>query len=73
MTSKEWFKYFTENLKKERIDWQLEAVLDPVRDKKMIRSLQAWQLGETSDGSHLIQAARKYAERRNDPDYLQAI
>jgi hypothetical protein len=37
------------------------------------RSLQAWQLGETSDGSHLRAAAARYAERVGDPDYLTAV
>jgi hypothetical protein len=35
--------------------------------------MKAWQLGETSDGSHLLRAARKYAARFNDPEYVDAI
>jgi hypothetical protein len=37
------------------------------------RSLQAWQLGETSDGRHLRAAAARHAERIGEPDYLPAI
>jgi len=37
------------------------------------RSLQAWQLGESSDGCHLRAAAARYAEQVNDPDYAVAI
>ncbi len=36
-------------------------------------SLQAWQLGETSDGRHLRAAAARYAKRVGDPDYPPAV
>src|SRR5207248_526695 len=37
------------------------------------RSLQGWQLGETSDGRHLRAAAVRYAERVGDPDYPPVV
>jgi hypothetical protein len=37
------------------------------------RSLQAWQLGETSDGRHLRAAAVRYAQQVGDPDYVPAV
>jgi hypothetical protein len=37
------------------------------------RSLQGWQLGETSDGRHLRAAAARYAARVGDRDCLAAI
>jgi len=73
LTSREWHDHFRENLKEHRVDWQLPAVLDPIENRNLIGSLQAWQRGETSDGSHLLRAARKYAEQFDDPDYLHAI
>ena len=73
MTSGEWKRHFRDNLEKRRVDWQQVACLDASRDRKTIRSLQAWQRGETSDGSHLFRAAEKYARRIDDPAYLEAI
>ena len=37
------------------------------------RFLQAWQLGETSNGSHLQAAADRYPARADDPDYPSVI
>jgi hypothetical protein len=37
------------------------------------RSLQAWQLGETSDGRHLRDAAARYAEQMDDPEYPPVV
>ncbi|MEM9481772.1 MAG: ferritin-like domain-containing protein, partial [Verrucomicrobiota bacterium] len=73
MTSRDWYLYFTENLKEQRINWGLTPILDRKKDRKLVRSLQAWQKGETSDGRHLLRAAGKYAKKRQDPDYLSAI
>ena len=36
-------------------------------------ALQAWQLGETSEGKHLIKATEKYAHKIADPQYVDAI
>lgn len=72
-SSREWRNHFLESLKEQRVDWQLPSALNVNRDRKLVRSLQAWQRGETSDGSHLLRAAAKYAKRQNDPDYLEAI
>ncbi|MEZ4702523.1 MAG: ferritin-like domain-containing protein [Rhodothermales bacterium] len=73
LSSQVWVNHFRENLKETRINWRLPAILDTTWDKKLIRSLQAWQRGETSDGAHLLRAARAYAERVDDPDYVTAI
>ena len=35
-------------------------------------SLRGWQLGETSDGAHLLAAARVYAEQIGDPAFPDA-
>lgn len=39
----------------------------------MAGSLPAWQLGETSDGSHLRAAARQYALEHDDMAFLSAV
>jgi len=45
---------------------------EPVR-AALAGSLPAWQLGETSDGSHLRKAARQYALTQSDPKFLEAV
>jgi hypothetical protein len=72
-TSSDWVSHFGENLKKERIDWQTEINLKPAERNAILKSLQAWQLGETSDGSHLLKAARRYADKTHDMIYPLAV
>ena len=36
-------------------------------------SLRGWQLGETSDGKHLLAAARQYATEVGDPYFLDVV
>ncbi|MDQ1142276.1 ferritin-like domain-containing protein [Pedobacter agri] len=68
-----WKKYFTRNASVKRIDWQLKPQLTKFEKSKIIKSLQAWQLGETSEGEHLLQAAKKYALKTNDNEYPDAV
>lgn len=72
-TSKEWIEHFTENATQQRVNWNLSPVITQEEINGILASLQAWQLGETSDGAHLIQASTKYANRINDPDYVHAV
>lgn len=72
-TSQNWIAYYKNNLQIQRIDWSLQPTITEQEKNKILPSLQAWQLGETSDGSHLLAAARKYAARINDPDYPTAV
>jgi hypothetical protein len=72
-TSKEWIEYFSLNLIKQRIDWSLQPCISVSEKENIISSLKAWQLGETSDGKNLIAATKKYAEKFNDYEYLEAI
>lgn len=72
-TSREWINYFKENQIKKRIDWTLSPEISSTERVKIIRSLQAWQLGETSDGANLIRASQSYAAQIKDDDYLDAV
>lgn len=72
-TSHQWVTYFKQNLQKQRIDWNIKPSITPQECRNIIRSLQAWQLGETSDGSQLIKVATNYAEQIGDNHYLNAI
>lgn len=72
-TSRYWKDYFDQNLKKERIDWSISPTLTLTEKQEILASLQAWQLGETSEGTNLINAATKHAKKLNDAHYTDAI
>jgi len=72
-TSKFWVNHFRENLKKKRIDWNNKPAITKEEKDNILYSLEAWQLGETSDGKHLLAAAHKYAKKIDDPEYVEAI
>ncbi|MDH7462732.1 ferritin-like domain-containing protein [Chitinophagaceae bacterium 26-R-25] len=73
MNSKEWIAHFRQNATQYRVDWSLEPNITEKQIRSIIYSLQAWQLGETSDGSNLLRASTKYAHSINDPDYIEAV
>lgn len=72
-TSAYWHQHFANNLKTERINWSLQPKLTDKEKQTILKSLQAWQLGETSDGKHLIAASAIYAQTFHDPEFLTAI
>lgn len=68
-----WKEHFKENLRIKRVDWTQQPTITDQEKAQILYSLKAWQLGETSDGRHLLAAAAKYAERTDDPEYVEAI
>jgi hypothetical protein len=72
-TSQQWHEHFTSNLKHQRVDWSTPPCMTELEKTQLIPSLQAWQLGETSDGAHLIKAATNYAHKINDLHYIDAV
>ena len=72
-TSAYWIAHFKANSLKMRINWEITPAITPTETCTILSGLQAWQLGETSDGKHLITASEKYAIKTNDPGYLEAI
>src|SRR4051794_20092422 len=69
-TSIEWLAYFRANLAADpKVPWDRGAGVTPGELRAIARSLQAWQLGETSEGRHLRAAAARYAEAEGDPDF----
>ena len=72
-TSKFWVDHFTTNLKKKRINWSQKPAISDTDRESVLYSLKAWQLGETSEGAHLLEATRVYAEKIKDVDYLPAM
>jgi len=73
-SSAEWVAYFRANDRRDRpIPWQFGAAVVPEELQRIARSLQAWQLGETSDGHRLRFAAARFAAQTGDPEYRFAI
>lgn len=72
-TSAEWISYFNVNLQQKRIDWSQLPTITDAELKPVLKSLQAWQLGETSEGKNLIRASTKYAAKNNDALYVDAV
>lgn len=73
-SSQEWLAYFRVNRATCRpILWEKGMDTTMAEVQVIARSLQAWQLGETSDGNHLRAAAAKYAKNTNDPTYADVI
>jgi len=72
-TSREWYEYFQINALAKRIDWTLHPTITSSEKQEILPSLQAWQLGETSDGANLIYASTKYAQKTKDLFYPNAV
>ncbi len=73
-SSAQWCDYFRGNTHVGReIPWEDALGITPGELAAIAPSLRAWQLGETSDGAHLLSAARKYAEQVGDPEFVTAI
>jgi hypothetical protein len=73
-SSAEWVAYFRANAERLlEIPWDSGAGVTPAELARIADSLRAWQLGETSDGRHLLAAAANYAAKVGDPGFLDAI
>lgn len=72
-SSKKWMEHYRANACEQRVDWNMPPAITPAESAAILTSLQAWQLGETSDGAHLLRAAGIYASKIGDPDYVQAV
>jgi hypothetical protein len=73
ITSNEWIAYFQKNLQARRINWNQLPRLTVAESATILSSLQAWQLGETSDGSHLLKATSRHAKKTGDAGYILAM
>jgi hypothetical protein len=72
--SARWTAYFRVNARDRlTVPWEAGAGATPEELAAIAGSLRAWQLGESSDGAHLLAAAQSYAGRVNDPEFLEAI
>lgn len=72
-TSAYWERHFRTNLSIQRVDWATGPAITTEEKKSVLYSLKAWQLGETSDGHHLLAAAHRHAVRIGDDHYVAAV
>lgn len=71
-TTAEWHVHFERNhATLLPIPWHRGAEIDAAERAAIARSIRAFQLGESSDGAHLLRYAREDGERRGDALYLE--
>ena len=68
-----WYHHFKNNIKIQRVNWLQVPQITTKEQSTVLRSLQAWQLGETSEGNNLLRASQIYANKINDPHYVDAV
>ncbi len=72
-TSLEWCAYYAANAVAANVPWTSTVRLTDDERRAIARSVQEFQLGESSEGRHLHSAARAYAARTGDHAYVSAI
>ena len=73
-SSAEWCSWFRANeASLLDVPWTLGAGIAADERDAIASSIQEFQLGESSEGRHLIDCARVHAERIGDPEYVAAI
>ena len=73
-TSEQWYIYYKANAQFQlEIPWERGAEITEEERDTIAKSLAAWQLGETSDGTHLLAAAKNYARSIKDLKYIEVI
>jgi hypothetical protein len=73
-SSAQWVAYFADNAERQRtIPWEQGARVTEAELAEIAASLRGWQLGETSDGSHLLASAAHYASTVGDPGFMDAV
>lgn len=68
-----WLRHFKANAGQHRINWDLPPAITRDETRAILLSMQAWQLGETSDGQNLAAATVSYARKINDPLLVETI
>ena len=68
-----WLRYFKTNAKVRRINWCQIPRINHAELALVLKSLQAWQLGETSEGIHLMEVSQRHAEKFKDDLYPEVV
>lgn len=72
--SERWLEYFRQNANQLlEIPWEIGPELSATEKQTIASSVRIFQLGESSEGRHLIKCATDYANRRNNAAYVEAI
>ena len=72
--SADWLNYFRRNAESlSPIPWEVGAELSTEGKKAIAKSIQAFQLGESSEGRHLQRSADVWAKQNGDSYYGEAI
>lgn len=73
-TSSEWLEYFQFNRQHLLpINWERREHLNDIEKANISSSIQSFQLGESSEGTNLLKAARAYAAGSGDTVYVEAL
>ncbi|MFY7965981.1 MAG: ferritin-like domain-containing protein [Chitinophagaceae bacterium] len=72
-SSQQWIDYFKLNSQQHRINWNQAPTITLDELKPILKSLQAWQLGESSEGKNLIKASTVYSKKIKDDKYITAV
>ena len=74
VSSKEWREYFAGNYQGHHLlNWTEQVALSAPERMAITKSVQAFQLGESSEGLHLFRRAEEYAKATGDVEYLEAM
>ena len=72
--SRYWLDYFVANTTSLlAIPWGREAEITVAERRAIASSIQEFQLGESSEGRHLLRSAETFAKRTSDPHYPEAM
>jgi len=70
----EWTQYFQRNRQHLlSINWEDTYRLSDYEKTAILASLQQFQLGESSEGKHLLAAAQRFADHSGEADYVSAL
>ena len=71
--SDRWLEHFKNNRSWDDVSNHFVADLEENERNIITKSIQAFQVGENSEGQHLYKFAQAYAYKYNDPKYLECI
>ncbi len=71
--SSEWLAYFQSNLSEPALPWRDLYRLSEDETRAVSASIRQFQLGESGQGRRLLQQAARWAARRGEPEYLEAL
>lgn len=73
-TSSEWLEYFQFNRQHLLpIHWESSELINDIEKTNISSSIRSFQLGESSEGTNLLKAARAYAAVSGDTFYVEAL